>query len=163
MEEIIYNHVSQDGMCEVKLVSDQPVREARMLRFIPHPQPLSRGERGVLDYAKVNCYDTSALSLFYGEIVYPLRGAIEVTCEGWPKMRRLAAWRLMHEDGFRVREVIDILAEWYFAKTMRIPEFAFMRKLPAEICPSTTLLSAQGEIHLSQAEWAMDKCVLVGG
>lgn len=112
-----------------------------------------------MNYVKVNCYSTSALSLFYGEVAYPLRGALEVKCEGWPKMRRLAVWRLMPEDGFRVSDVIEHLADWFFVQTHQRPSHAFMRKLPTGVESGIEL----DGVTLFEVDWALEKCVMVGG
>jgi len=151
VEQIIQHQLSLDGMVSVKLVSDKPVAEARMLRCVHGP---------TLDYAQVKCYSTTALSLFYGEVTFPMRGAVEVHCDGWKKMRRLACWRLMKEDGFSVSQVIEFLVNWYFVQTHRMPNYAFIRKLPK---PAFSGQLLAGDVMLMEAEWALEKCVMVGG
>lgn len=152
MEEIVYNRVLSDGMCEVKLVADHELTRARMLRFVTCP---------CLDYAVVNCYSTAALSLFYGEVTYPLRGALELCCEGWIKPKRFGVWRLMKDDGFSVSQIIEWMANWYFVQTHRKPSYAFLKKLPKEAVSGQLL--ADSDVMLMEAEWALDKCVMVGG
>jgi hypothetical protein len=137
-------------MCEVKLVSDQPVTEARMMSFFSGP---------CADYAQVNCYPMTALDLFYGELTYPLRGGLEVICDGWEKPRRFGVWRLMKEDGFRVSTVIEFLSGWYFTTTHRRPGFVFMKNLPRNAESGLQV----ADLMLFEAEWALDKCVMVGG
>lgn len=178
MEEIVYDRLSLDGMRQVKLVSDHAVSEARMRMFVgsgptPSPSPnTSYLERGV----SVHCYDTAALSLFYGEVTFPVRGAVEVMAEGWIKPRRFAVWRLMQADGLRVSEVIERLADWYFAQTHRKAGYVFMRKLPVGVEDGTPFglrplppnsesanLGEDNELYIFEAEWALEKCVMVGG
>lgn len=151
MEELVYDRVTPDGMCEVKVVSDAAIAEARMMRFFSGPDR---------EHAKVHCYATTALSLFHGEIRFPLRGALALTCEGWRKPRHFAAWRLMKEDGLRVSQVIEKLAEWYFVQTHWRGGFAFMKVLPAGV--ESGKWEVDG-VQLFEAEWAPEKCVLVGG
>jgi hypothetical protein len=159
MEEIVRNSISEDGMREVRVVSDAPVSVARMRRFLPG------AARGL---EVVRCYPTSALGLFYGEVVYPVREVVEfpfAACrEG--KFRRLAVWRLVPEEGFRVSEVIEFLAEWFFVQTHRRAGYVFMRRLPREAISGQQLaVSAMGGegLVLLEADWALDRCVLVGG
>ena len=174
MEEIVRNSISEDGMREVRVVSDAAVSEARMRQFVPG------AARGL---EVVKCYPTSALGLFYGEVVYPAREVVEfpfAACkEG--KFRRLAVWRLVPEEGFRVSEVMEFLADWFFVQTHHRAGYAFMRRLPKEAVSGQVLavggastasgvpLSAQrdskGEdgLVLLEADWALDRCVLVGG
>jgi hypothetical protein len=137
-------------MCSVKVVSDHALSEARLLKFAPGA---SRA------HAKVHCYETSALSLFYGEATFPVRGALELHCEGWRKARRLAVWRLITGEGYRVSEVVEFLADWYFVQTHRRAGYAFMRHLPAGVENGLDV----GDVTLLEAQWALDKCVLVGG
>lgn len=150
MEEIVYRLVSLDGMVSVKLVSDREISPERMMRFVTGP---------CRDYANVNCYPTSALSLFYGEVTFPLRGALELTAEGWRKPKRFAVWKLMKEDGFRVSEVIEFISQWYFVQTKRRPSYAFMKSLPQNAECGMEI----DDVMLMQADWALDGCVMVGG
>jgi len=131
-------------------VSDREISHPRMMRFVNGP---------CRDHAQVNCYPTSALSLFYGEVTFPLRGALELTAEGWPKPKRFGVWRLMKEDGFRVSEVIDLISRWYFVQTHRMPNYAFMKCFPKDVENGFEL----NDVMLMQAEWALDQCVMVGG
>lgn len=156
VEEIVHDCITPDGMREIKVVSDKAVTEEYLLRFIP-----GSGR----EYAKMTCSSTSALSLFHGEITFPLRGALELHCEGWIKPRRFGVWRLMKEDPYHVSEVIEFLAEWFFEQVHRKPVFVFMHKLPAGIDPGS-LFPIEGwkdELILLEAEWAPERCVLVGG
>jgi len=73
-----------------------------------------------LDYAVVKCYPTTALSLFYGEVTFPVRGVVDVKLEGMERARRLAVWRLMSQDGFTVSQVIHFLAGWIIVRSMRL-------------------------------------------
>lgn len=151
MEEIVRNRITMDGMREVKLVSDREIRERRMLRFVPG---------AALAFAKVQCYATSALSLFHGEVTFPARGMVTIYLEGKPKARRLAVWRLMPEEGYRVSEVIEFVADWYFVQTRRRAGFAFLRSLPGGV-ENGQVVGA--DLQLFQAEWALEKCVMIGG
>jgi hypothetical protein len=125
-------------------------------------------ERGV----SVKCYPTAALALFYGEITFPLRGALEMMAEGWVKPRRFAVWRLMKDDGLRVSEVIEHLADWYFVQTHQKAGYCFMRHLPEgtpfglrPLPPNSDSanLGEDNELYIFEAEWALEKCVMVGG
>jgi len=131
-------------------VSEREIMPARMLKIVPC---------SMRDHAKVNCYPTSALSLFYGEVTYPMRGFVDLTFEGAKKFRRLAVWRLMKEDGYSVRQVIEILADWFFIQTHRRPQFAFMKSMPMGVDNGFEIV----DVMLFEAEWAFDKCVLIGG
>lgn len=148
MIEVVVNQLSADGMKFVRVISDRVVSEAWMRSIVP----------GVArEFAQVHCYDTSALSLFYGEVTYPLRGVVEVHAQLWKKPRRFAGWRLM--PGERASQAIHFLDEWYFVKTHRRAAYAFMKSLPKDIESGTDV----NGLELHQAEWCLDKCVLVGG
>lgn len=150
MEEIVHVVLRVDGMCEVKVVSDVPVLERQMLRFVPG------AARGL---EKVNCYSTSALSLFFGEVTYPAREMAEFRAQGWPRPRRFAVWRLMPEEGYHVSELIEFLADWFFVQTHHRAGYAFMRKLPRTVGNGDQV----ADCTLLEAEWAPEKCILVGG
>lgn len=150
MEEIVHNRMSADGMCDVKLVSDREISPARMLRLVPVASVV---------HAKVNCYPTTALSLFYGEVTFPARQVVTLNAECWRKPRRFAVWRLMQEDGLRVSEVIEHLADWFFVQTHHRPGYAYMKSLPSGVESGQEL----NGVMLMEAEWALDQCVMVGG
>lgn len=149
MIEVVLNQISLDGMRLVRVISNQTVAEAWMLRCVPG---IAR------EFAEVKCWDTSALSLFYGEAKYPVRGAVEICAEEWIRPRRFAAWRLM--PGERASNAIHVLSEWFFAQTHHRAQYAFMRKLPKEV--ESGVLEVDGLVLL-EAEWCLERCVLVGG
>lgn len=148
MEEVILNSLTSDGMCHVKLMSDKPVSEARMLQFVPTP---------ALEYAQVKCYPTTALMLFYGEVDYPAREAVDFQCQGWPKFRRLIVWKLMPTD--RVSACMEDARVYYFQIFMRHPRFAFIKQMPKMIEEE---YESNG-LMLIKAEWALPGCLMVGG
>lgn len=148
MIEVVVNQLSADGMKFVRVISDRVVSEAFMQAVVPS---VAR------EFAQVKCYDTAALSLFYGEVTYPLRGVVEVHAELWKKPRRFAGWRLM--PGERASQAIHYLDEWFFVKTHRRAEYAFMRSLPKGIESGVDV----NGLELHEAEWCLEKCVLVGG
>ena len=150
MEEIIHNRIGLDGMCEIKIVSDHAVKDARMLKFVPG---------AAREFAKVNCYSTSALSLFYGEVTYPAREVVEFRYEGMPRPRRLAVWRLMEGEGYRMSEIIEYLAQWFFTQTKQRPQYAFVKSLPKSVERFTEV----DGLVLLDVEWCLEKCVMVGG
>jgi len=154
MIEIVENRVSMDGMGFVKVVSDQAVREAWMRSLVPG---------AAREFACVRCYPTAALSLFYGEVTYPVREVIEMhgAC-GEGRVRRLAVWRLMDGEGYRVSEIIEFLAEWYFVQTHRRAGYAFVKKLSVNSDEILAFEEAVG-IEVLEAEWCLDRCVMVGG
>lgn len=154
MEEIVHNRITMDGMREIKVISDQPVTERRMLGLVPGA---ARG------WERVHCYDTSALRLFYGEVIYPAREVVTVHLEGMRKPRRFAVWRLVAEEGLRVSEVIEHLAEWFFVQTHHRAGFVFMKALPSGAVSGSMLQVSGCDMALLEAEWALEKCVLVGG
>jgi len=57
-------------------------------------------------------------------------------------------------------EIIEFLAGWYFTQTHQRAGFAFVRKMPREV------ESGEWEVDglmLFEAEWCLEKCVMVGG
>ena len=151
MEEIIENKLTEDGYRQIKLVCDVAVKEQRMMRFIPAAARV---------HAQIRCYDTSALSLFYGEARWPVRGEIvDVYFEGLEikRFRRLVAWKIM--PGERMSEeiakarcaFIDLFARW--------PQYAFTRTLPKSVESGIEV----EDVMLMQAEWALPGCLLIGG
>ena len=150
MEQIVVNKLNDDGMVEVKIISDKAVEERRMLVFVPKP---------VLEFAVVNCYDTSALSMFYGEVKYPARQVVEFFLPHWKKPRKLVVWRFIPEEGFRISEVIEHVADWYFVQTHRRPGWAFVWKLPNGIENFTDV----DGVTMIEVDWCPKQCVLIGG
>ena len=152
MIQILVNEISQEGMRRVRVISDRRVSEASMLEYVPG---------AAQGFAKVKCEDTSALSLFYGEVVYPAREMVvcRAACiDG--RARRLAVWKLVPSEGYRVSEIVEFLAEWYFVQTHVRPQFAFMNKLPAGVESGVWGVE---DVVLFEAEWALHGCVMVGG
>lgn len=148
MEEVVYNRLTMEGIREAKLISDSEVSEAQMLRFVPDPA------RGLV---KVRCYPTSALNLFYGEASWPVREAVDIQCGGWPKFRRVVAWKLL--PGERVSEGMRCAAYRYAELFMRWPRFAFIRTKPAEVENGIEI----DDVMLMEANWALPGCLMVGG
>jgi len=148
MEQIVLNQLMNDGMCQVKLLSDTPVRPARMLRFVPTP---------ALDFAEVNCYDTAALSLFYGEVTWPARDAVDIHLPGWPKARRVVVWKIM--PGERMSEAIVAAYLQYSMLFGRMPNFAFTKQLPKTVEHGHEVFG----VMLLESDWAIRGCLMVGG
>lgn len=154
MIEMVLNQVSVDGMRLVRVISDRVVSEACLRSMAPG---------AAREFAEVRCWDTAALNLFYGEARWPVREMVEVKMPSSrfqvPTMRRLVAWRFMEGEGYRVSEVIEHLARWFFVQTHRRPGFAFMKRLPKGVeCGE----EVEG-VMLLEAEWALERCVMVGG
>lgn len=149
MIEVVVNQVSADGMKFVRVISDQRVSEAFLWSLAPGA---SR------EFAKIHPYETAALSLFYGEVTYPLRGVVEIPA-GVGKVRRLAAWRMMESEGYCVSEIIAFLADWYFVQTKRRAQYAFVKSLPKG---AERFMELDG-LTLLDVDWCLEKCVLVGG
>jgi hypothetical protein len=150
MIEVIVNQLSADGMKFVKMISDQRMSEAWVRSIVPG---------AAREFAQVKCYETSALSLFYGEVSYPLRQMVEIKPAEWKRARRFAGWRLMDGEGYRVSEIIEFLGEWYFVQTHQRAQYAFVKSLPKG---AERFMELDG-LMLLDVEWALDKCVLIGG
>jgi hypothetical protein len=141
--------LTEDGLRHLKMFSDVKVSDERMKRFVPAAS---------LEHAQIRCYDTAALSLFYGEAKWPVRGdAVDVHCEGWVKFRRVVAWKLM--PGERMSEAISLAKCSYIKLFVRSPRFAFTRTLPRAV---ENGVEVDG-VMLLQAEWALPGCVMIGG
>jgi hypothetical protein len=152
MIEIVLNQLSADGMKLVRVISDQRMSEALLWSLVPG---------AAREFATMKPWETAALCLFYGEVTYPVRGVVEVrgAC-GEGRVRRLACWRLMEGEGYHVSEIIEFLAEWYFVQTKQKPGYAFVRKMPRGV------ESGEWEVDgvmLFEAEWCLERCVMVGG
>ncbi|HZM24559.1 MAG TPA: hypothetical protein VFC02_22620 [Anaerolineales bacterium] len=149
MEEIIQNKLTEDGFRHLKLISDSRVAEERMMRFIPVP---------AREHAQIRCSDTTALSLFYGEANWPVRGdAVDIHAEGWIKFRRLVVWKLL--PGERMSEAIGLAKCSYIKLFLRCPRYAFARSLPKSVESGVEV----DDVMLMQAEWAIPGCVMIGG
>lgn len=149
MEEIIQNNLTEDGLRHLKILSDVKVTDECMMRFIPV---------AAREHAQVRCYDTAALSLFYGEATWPVRGeAVDVHCEGWVKFRRVVAWKLM--PGERMSEVISLALVCYSSMFSRYPAYAFVRTLPRSVENGIEV----DDVMLLQADWVLPGCVMIGG
>ncbi len=152
MIEVLVNEVQADGMKRVRVVSSGPLSEAMMMQYVPG---------AAREFARVKVEPTMALSLFYGEVVYPLREVVDVRAEcAVGHARRLAVWKLMPEEGYRVSEIVEFLAQWYFEKTHQRPQFAFMKKLPKDVESGECDVAG---VMLIEATWALQGCVMVGG
>ena len=81
---------------------------------------------------------------------------------GERRVRRLAVWRLMEGEGYRVSEIIEFLAEWYFVQTKRRAGYAFVKKLSVNSDQLSVFEDEVGVLVL-EAEWCLEKCVMVGG
>ncbi len=149
MEEIVQNNLTEDGLRHLTMMSDVKVTDERMMRFVP---VAAHG------HAQVRCFDTAALSLFYGDATWPVRGeAVDVHCEGWLKFRRLVAWKLM--PGERMSEAIRLAKCSYVKLFVRSPRFVFTRTLPKSVENGIEV----DDVMLLQAEWALPGCVMIGG
>ena len=148
MEQVITNSLSMDGMRFVKLISDAPVSSERMIGFVA---------RSAVELAQLRCYDTSALSIFYGEALWPVREAVDFHCEGWPKYRRLVVWNL----GKYLAETVALhdAANEFERLFGGRASFAFMKKLPKQVENGVEV----GDLSLFQSEWMIERCVAVGG
>jgi hypothetical protein len=150
MIEVVTNQLSADGMKFVKVLSDKVLAEEKMLCFVPG---------AARDVATVKCYDTAALSLFYGEVTFPVRGVVEIPTGRVGKVRRLAAWRMVESEGYRMSEIIEFLGQWYFVQTKRKPQYAFVKSLPKNIERFTDV----DGLTLLDVNWCLEKTVMVGG
>jgi hypothetical protein len=150
MIEVVTNQLSPDGMKFVKVMSDKALSDSTMLGFVPG---------AARDLATVKCYDTAALSLFYGEVTYPVRQVVEIPAGRVGKVRRLTAWRMVESEGYRMSEIITFLAEWYFVNTHRRPQFIFVKVLPKGV----ERFQEVDDLCLIDVDWALEKCVMVGG
>lgn len=153
MEEIIENKLTEDGFRQVKLVSDVEVKEERMMCFVPIP---------AREHAQIHCFQSSALSLFYGEARWPAHGDIvdiraEVWAAGAYEWRRFAAWKLM--PGERMSEAIRSALVYYTRYCSRFPQYAFARTLPKTIESGIDV----DDLILLQADWVPPGCLLIGG
>jgi len=149
MEEIIENKLTEDGFRQVKMISDAAVKDERMMCFVPV---------AAREHAQIHCYDTAALSLFYGEARWPVRGeAVDIHCEGWVKFRRLVVWKML--PGERMSEVISLAKCAYVKLFVRCPRYAFTRSLPKSVENCVEV----DDVMLMQAEWAIPGCVMIGG
>ena len=149
MEEVIENRLTEDGFRQLKMISDVAVTEARMMRFIPV---------AARDHVQIHCYPTPALSLFYGDAKWPVRGdAVDIHCEGWIKYRRLVAWKIL--PGERMSEAISQARCAYVKMFVRYPRYAFAKTMPKNTEPGIEV----AEVMLMQAEWALPGCLLIGG
>jgi hypothetical protein len=164
MEQVITNSLSMDGMRFVKLISDAPVSRERMMGFVAE---------SAVEMAKIRCYDTSALSIFYGEATWPVREAVDFHCEGWPKFRRLVAWNL--EKCASVTAALHDAAGEFERLFGGRARFAFIKNLPkrssvthvTEVRDSgSTPLPLNGvevgDLNLFQSEWMIERCVAIG-
>lgn len=151
MIEVLKVEISADGMKTIRMMSNVELSDVQLLKFVPG---------AAREWAKIARETNEMLSLHYSSITYPLREVVDVraACADG-RARRLAVWKLVPEEEYRVREIIGFLVGWYFVQTHRHPEFAFMKKLPAGVEDDMDVCG----VALREAEWAMAGCVMVGG
>lgn len=150
------NDLSQEGMRRLKVISDKAVSEAVMRACVPG---------AAREFVQVKCYGTAALSLFYGEVTYPCREfwSFRVACIE-RRVRKLVVWKFMPGEGYRLREVVEHLSEWYFVQVHHKPQFAFVRVMPKEASYGQLVVIGEGwDVQLFDAEWIPAGCVAVGG
>lgn len=148
MEEIIENKLTEDGFRQVKLVCDVAVKEERMMRLIP----LAAREQ-----AQIRCYQSTALSLFYGEARWPVREAVDIQPKEWPRRRRLVVWNL--KGCLSVTVALNDSAKEYERLFGRRPQYAFIWKMPKEAEHAMHV----GDLYLFESDWIPQHCVAVGG
>lgn len=146
---MLVNQVDPKGLRTVRLVSDIPISEARMRQLIPTQ---------ALEFAQIKCHQTSALSVFHGEAIWPCRGdVVDFHLPAWPKFRRLVVWSIL--PGERMSEIVNWAQMDFFRLFMRFPQFAFANQLPKGI---ENGVDVNGCILL-EAEWMLERSVCVGG
>lgn len=90
----------------------------------------------------------------------PVRGLVDVRCEGWVQPKRFVFWSL--EKGERMSEIIIRAAAEYFRLFGEAPDYAFTQQLPAAIEPGTGVKFMDGEVLLFDADWMVSRSVAVG-
>lgn len=136
---VIENHVSEDGMHHVHLISnDQSDLEIYQADY------LGRG-------ARVEKEDGA----WHFRVEYRYQGALDVELGGKPKLRRFVVWEVDQSVEIAIGEAAGEFERLFGRK----PLFAWMRKLPGEMENGTQV----DEINLFEAAWALRGCVMVGG
>lgn len=90
----------------------------------------------------------------------PMRGPVDIRCEGWEMPKRFVLWSL--SQGERMSQIIITAAEEYFRLYDDLPGYAFVRQLPRGIEPGTAIPFMGDEILLFDAEWMFGRSVAVG-
>lgn len=90
----------------------------------------------------------------------PVRGLVDLRCEGWVQPRRFVFWSLT--EGDRMSEIIMRAAEEYVCLFGEAPDYAFTKQLPSAIEPGTGVKFKGGEVLLFDAEWMVGRSVAVG-
>lgn len=90
----------------------------------------------------------------------PIRGPVNIQCEGWGMPKRFVLWSLSH--GERMSEIIIKAADEYFRLYGNLPRYAFVRSLPGGIEPGRAIPFMGDEVLLFAAEWMVARAVAVG-
>lgn len=90
----------------------------------------------------------------------PVRGPVDIQCEGWVVPKRFVMWTLT--KGERMSEIIVKAAEEYFRLYGELPSYAFVYELPGGIEAGRVIPFMGDEILLFDAEWMFGRSVVVG-
>lgn len=90
----------------------------------------------------------------------PMRGPVDIQCEGWGMPKRFVLWSL--SQGERMSENIIKAAEEYWRLYGELPGYAFVQQLPRGIEPGRAIPFMGDEILLFDAEWMFGRSVAVG-
>lgn len=148
MEEILQNKLTEDGIRHLKVISDSPVTEDRMMRFVPMT---------AREHAQIRCTPAASLNLFYGEASWPVREAVDIQPKEWTRFRRLVVWNLKGCHSIKV--ALYDSAKEYERLFGRRPQYAFIWKMPKQAEHAMQV----GDLYLFESDWIPQHCVAVGG
>ena len=147
MDEIITieNRVDENAVRHVHLMSNTPFGVAAF----PQMQESTEfgGIKGVV---------TREQGVWHFRAESPMRGLIEIKCEGWPEAKRFVVWSLV--GCLSVTEALYDAAKEFERICGQRPGYAFMWKLPKGIENAHAI----GDLNLFEAEWMINKSVAVG-
>jgi hypothetical protein len=139
---IIKNHVSEDGIHQVHLMSNAEFDVEN------YPYYFAQGARVEREDGVWNLY-----------VEYPYRGRLDVELGGKPKVRRFVVWPVEQPARIALQVATMEAAQEYNRLFGRQAMFAWIRKLPGEIENGAQM----DKIILFEAVWALRGSVMVGG
>ncbi len=92
---------------------------------------------------------------------WPYFGSLDIQPEGWNKFRRLVMRAVTKGD--RISAAVHDAAMEFSRLFGRLPQYAFMRRLPKGVEPGQIIMIYGREVALFDCEWVPDQCVAVGG
>ncbi len=157
----IENIVTRDCRRVIHLMSNRELTVEDLAAFAPQPHPLPHPPFGhppqMSTFGEGKVEIVQEAGVWHLRAEWPFRGALHLHAEGWPQVKTMVAWPFA---GCVNMIEAFMQASVYFEDAFRQkPRFGFVRKLPSGVEHGREV----GPLMVFEADWALDKAVVVGG